>query len=500
VLPSRTAPILEDEADAARIEAERVDADALLQSYAKVDKLAKNVRFKDPSQSPQFQQEAMEVEEISDDEPRIQEEKSAGADTENIAKAFSRNKNKGKERMPVEAAQKLKSKPKSDTAPEKPKKSSKSNSRSVESGDEVSGDADSTSEKRMTRKLYRRGRSHDVDSEDDGEDGEQPPFEVTDDVGDVQEVSSRKKRKEPEPVVPKKKKDPFAFDVDDDAPEGPWTISEPPKKKKKTTEVTPSSPKKPKVAKKEKTKVTKVKSTPKPKPIPKPKQTNAKKRKRDDSDDGENDGEELGSDDMGETQQELPKMRKALYEETNDTYDVQETPYSIPDMPDVVSDEEGDNGEASDEDEEDEFDAMEVEEPKKPAKPRPKKVLRSLIFKNTFFIVTGVKSDPNCSAEALKEIIISHGGVIVNDILNRPPLKVSRSKLPRAVLVSDEPQRTYKYIVALATRVPCVHYKWVLECDEQNEVVDLGPHLLPAGYLRNGEPVKMCAVTSQFLL
>lgn len=49
-------------------------------------------------------------------------------------------------------------------------------------------------------------------------------------------------------------------------------------------------------------------------------------------------------------------------------------------------------------------------------------------------------------------------------------------------LLSDDYCRTYKYLVALATGIPCVSYDWIIECTKKEHLVNYQPYLLPSGY------------------
>jgi hypothetical protein len=119
------------------------------------------------------------------------------------------------------------------------------------------------------------------------------------------------------------------------------------------------------------------------------------------------------------------------------------------------------------------------------------------------FIVTGLK--PTGTAEGgefIKTNIRFLGGKIVNSrTFTRSSASVAKRALKkrvdngedperaeleegmaRCILISDKPQRTLKYISALASGVPCVHYRWFLASYQQGRVLPLQDFLLPAGY------------------
>lgn len=105
----------------------------------------------------------------------------------------------------------------------------------------------------------------------------------------------------------------------------------------------------------------------------------------------------------------------------------------------------------------------------------------ALIFSGITFIITGIKYDKALNA-SLREKIKSNGGQIKNfrpDHIKRDAS--SPNNFPRAILISDNYQVTYKYIVALAQCVPCVHYLWVEDCINENDIIPLEKYLLPAG-------------------
>jgi hypothetical protein len=54
------------------------------------------------------------------------------------------------------------------------------------------------------------------------------------------------------------------------------------------------------------------------------------------------------------------------------------------------------------------------------------------------------------------------------NFLNRSQLRRTKKKgVPPLVLIGAKPERTFKYIMALAARIPCLHYNWILHSIEQ---------------------------------
>ena len=114
------------------------------------------------------------------------------------------------------------------------------------------------------------------------------------------------------------------------------------------------------------------------------------------------------------------------------------------------------------------------------------------MFKRFSFIISGLRSvsEAASSASFIKMQIKALGGKLANF---RPPQrkKVKRSVngeesfelgMAQTILISEKPQRTLKYINALASGVPCVHYRWLLACLHQGKLIPLEEFLLPAGY------------------
>lgn len=103
-----------------------------------------------------------------------------------------------------------------------------------------------------------------------------------------------------------------------------------------------------------------------------------------------------------------------------------------------------------------------------------------LLFRGLKFIITGLKEIP----DVLKSIelkILELGGSISQFRPETAPRKPLKDNIARYILISNAPQRTIKYLSALASCVPCVNYKWVEDCAKENKLLKLRKYLLPAG-------------------
>jgi len=109
------------------------------------------------------------------------------------------------------------------------------------------------------------------------------------------------------------------------------------------------------------------------------------------------------------------------------------------------------------------------------------------IFEGVTFIFTGLKPNKGVlNTNVLGTTIESHGGK-VGDFPDDPgPTEPIRTDpfvtLPSRILIADKERRTLKYLLALATGVPCVQPLWVKHCSEQGCALPFLPYLLPAGY------------------
>eukprot|EP01122_Echinamoeba_exundans_P003342 TRINITY_DN13459_c0_g1_i1.p1 TRINITY_DN13459_c0_g1~~TRINITY_DN13459_c0_g1_i1.p1 ORF type:complete len:731 (+),score=182.04 TRINITY_DN13459_c0_g1_i1:232-2424(+) len=162
-----------------------------------------------------------------------------------------------------------------------------------------------------------------------------------------------------------------------------------------------------------------------------------------------------------------------------------------------------DDGDDEEGEEDSEEDMEELEKLVAPSKPRPKappkpRVAPKLtLFSGMTFVVTGIKEDAEVKADELKNVIKSFGGQIKNERSATARTKSSTAAeqrpVPSCVLISDVPQRTYKWIMALATCVPMLHYRWVQDCVSEGRIVDpltdKKKYLLPAGMNYDGKMV-----------
>lgn len=71
--------------------------------------------------------------------------------------------------------------------------------------------------------------------------------------------------------------------------------------------------------------------------------------------------------------------------------------------------------------------------------------------------------------------IVSRGGRIMDDCCE------GEVDTEHSFLLSDECCRTQKYLVALATGIPCVSYDWITECTRKERLVSHNSYLLPSG-------------------
>lgn len=134
------------------------------------------------------------------------------------------------------------------------------------------------------------------------------------------------------------------------------------------------------------------------------------------------------------------------------------------------------------------------------------------LFRGLSFIVTGLRAGDATAATSstfVKLQIKSLGGRLVNvRTANRQTATAIKNRrksllqegggepkplLPLCILISEKPQRTFKYINALVNGVPCVHYRWFLACLHFGKLLPLEEFLLPAGYNEDAALVTMPA-------
>ncbi|PRP73838.1 hypothetical protein PROFUN_10208 [Planoprotostelium fungivorum] len=95
------------------------------------------------------------------------------------------------------------------------------------------------------------------------------------------------------------------------------------------------------------------------------------------------------------------------------------------------------------------------------------KYVRGTAFKGMQFIITGIEETSRLTD--LEHNIMLNGGYVVEEIEMRPvsdnivylQLIDIQRKNNSMFLISDKPRETKKYQLALASCIPCVHYKWL---------------------------------------
>jgi hypothetical protein len=169
----------------------------------------------------------------------------------------------------------------------------------------------------------------------------------------------------------------------------------------------------------------------------------------------------------------------------------------------------GDDDEVEEESEEDMEELEKLVAPSKPrpkAPPKPRVAPKLTLFSGMTFVVTGIKEDAEVKADELKNVIKSFGGQLKNERPARTKSSSSAAQrpVPSCVLISDVPQRTYKWIMALATCVPMLHYRWVQDCVSEGRIIDpltdKKKYLLPAGMNYDGKmvPLYVCCPNRSF--
>jgi len=77
------------------------------------------------------------------------------------------------------------------------------------------------------------------------------------------------------------------------------------------------------------------------------------------------------------------------------------------------------------------------------------------------------------------------GGNIVNSIIKKSPKRIStpmkKPIKPSFIILSPCAMRTFKYLLGLGARLPCIHYYWIAICYKYETYIDPIPYLLPAG-------------------
>ena len=115
------------------------------------------------------------------------------------------------------------------------------------------------------------------------------------------------------------------------------------------------------------------------------------------------------------------------------------------------------------------------------------------LFANMMFAVSSIGAK---EPSTITDLIIKNGGQVLSDgfseLFDIPtsdsndssPLVVKSeySNLGFVALITEAVSRKPKYMEALALNVPCLHYRWLMDCVRKNAVQDPWKYLLPAGY------------------
>lgn len=124
------------------------------------------------------------------------------------------------------------------------------------------------------------------------------------------------------------------------------------------------------------------------------------------------------------------------------------------------------------------------------------------------FLLTGIaaRDMPTHYERRMEELITAHGGTLISDgqfdklggdallhsesrrssstsVSNAARGAIDHDVAPDVVLLSPKPQRTAKYLVALARHVPCCHYLWLAHSIARSAASRIGAFLLPAAIL-----------------
>ncbi|KAI6182753.1 hypothetical protein M3Y97_00414900 [Aphelenchoides bicaudatus] len=102
------------------------------------------------------------------------------------------------------------------------------------------------------------------------------------------------------------------------------------------------------------------------------------------------------------------------------------------------------------------------------------------LFSNCYFILTSSArktSATHFNKREYKDLVEKFGGTIVEDTAELDEMNEGG----KAFLIADGYYRTQKYLFALASSIPCLHFTWLKQCVEKNELVDYEEYLLKAG-------------------
>jgi hypothetical protein len=112
------------------------------------------------------------------------------------------------------------------------------------------------------------------------------------------------------------------------------------------------------------------------------------------------------------------------------------------------------------------------------------------LFANVIFLISGLAKDSGSESTSsynhIAELIKSNGGKVIDEVNWAYPTSIIQKKtrsdgLPKTIMIAENARRTMKFLLALASGTPCVHYNWILHCVEQEAVLPFEKYLLPAG-------------------
>jgi hypothetical protein len=112
------------------------------------------------------------------------------------------------------------------------------------------------------------------------------------------------------------------------------------------------------------------------------------------------------------------------------------------------------------------------------------------------FLLTGSSEMSSVQREEIIKLVSLHGGSWITDeqfnrrgadclhqhmnVLTSNDDNDDEDCIPCLMLLASCAVRTSKFLVALATHVPCLHYNWLLRSVEQQRLVAFREYLLPA--------------------
>uniref|UniRef100_A0A915DD71 BRCT domain-containing protein n=1 Tax=Ditylenchus dipsaci TaxID=166011 RepID=A0A915DD71_9BILA len=105
------------------------------------------------------------------------------------------------------------------------------------------------------------------------------------------------------------------------------------------------------------------------------------------------------------------------------------------------------------------------------------KPVNTTMFENMKFVLTSAtrsKKTSDFNKRDYRTKIEERGGQMIEDFS-------ALQEGDKAFLIADTYYRTHKYLSALSLSVPCVKHNWILECVNQEHLVDHLPFMLPAG-------------------